>query len=384
MRLKIRACILVLQRIMLWLIRDRARRNDLIDHDFSPKRILVLNGAHIGDIVISTSIIPVLRSAYPDAEIGFATGSWSSTVIEGHQDLKHIHVVDHWRMNRSKTTLYRKWRQYRQTRKQALREIRAVDYDLALAIYPWYPDFLDLIWQAGIPFRIGFRHSLLAPFATVLADFPQNLFIHQGARQAEILRPLGIEKKHLLKRRSTLPESSEEAVQEVCELLGVQDIADAKYRIIHMGSGALNRELPVEFWREIATALSKHFTILFTGRGSRECGNISAVIERLDRCVNACDRLSWNGFVAAVRHADTLYGVESMAGHVAAAVDTRSIVVYSAVAGVARWRPEGNLCTVFTNHVPCAPCDSIHGCADMTCLRGIKPADLLKLNGSVY
>jgi heptosyltransferase-2 len=343
-----------------------------------PKRILVLNGAHIGDAVISTSIIPILRSAYPAAAIGFVVGSWSSMVIAGHPDIAFMHQVDHWSLNRSDTSDIKKLRHFRKTYKVALDEIRNTGYDIAVCIFPYFlPDYMDLAWRAGIPIRLGFTNSLFASLATALTDVPTTPFLHQGALQAEVLRPLSIDERHMVKRKSVLPGSTKEAMSEASRLLRVADIRTAKYCIVHIGAGALNREMPPDFWRDIAASLSKSQSLLFTGRGSREAAKIASAIQGLENCINACDKLSWNGFVAAVRYADALYGVESMAGHVAAAVDTPSIVVYSGVAGVARWRPEGTLSTVFTNHIACAPCGNIHGCKDMTCLKDIVPIDIL-------
>src|SRR5579864_9028118 len=64
-----------------------------------PTRILLLNGAHIGDVVIASSVIPILRSAYPDAEIGMLVGTWSQMVVNNHPELTYTHYVDHWRLN---------------------------------------------------------------------------------------------------------------------------------------------------------------------------------------------------------------------------------------------------------------------------------------------
>jgi ADP-heptose:LPS heptosyltransferase len=359
------------------LIHSRSRK-ELIPWIGEPRRILVLNGAHIGDSVISTSIIPILRSAYPSAEIGFVVGSWSSMVIAHHPDIAFVHQVDHWWLNRSDTSWIRKLRHFRRTYKIALGEIRDTGYDLALCIFPYFlPDYMDLAWRAGIPIRLGFTNSVFASLATSLTDLPASPFLHQGALQAEVLRPLSIDKRHTEKRKSSLPESAEDAMREASRLLRVADIRAAKYCIVHMGAGALNREMPTGFWRDVAANLSKSQSLLFTGRGSRESANIIRATDGLENCINACDKLSWDGFVAAVRYADALYGVESMAGHVAAAVDTPSIVVYSGVAGVARWRPEGKLCTVFTNHIACAPCGNMQGCKAMTCLKDIMPIDVL-------
>jgi heptosyltransferase-2 len=355
-------------------------RRDAVDLN-NPKRILVLNGAHIGDIVISTSILPILRSAYPNAQIGFVTGSWSKMVVKDHPDVDFIHCVDHWWINRDGKSLFSKVRHFLRTRSIALREIRELRYDMALCIYPFpLADLMEMAWCAGIPVLLGFRRSLCRSLATSATEVPGNPFLTEGAIQAEVLRPLSLDNRHLHKRKATLPESKLEAIREVCDLLKVTRIEDSSYRVIHMGSGIVKRELPLDFWREVAQDLSQNHTLVFTGKGEREAANASRVTDGLSRCINACDRLSWDGFVAAIRFADVLYGVESMAGHVAAAVGTPSISAYTAMSGVARWRPDSDTSAVYTKHLSCAPCESATGCKHMTCLRGVSPRDFLQVS----
>lgn len=344
----------------------------------SPRRILLMNGAHIGDVIVATSVIPVLRSAYPSAEIGFLTGSWSHMIVKEHPGVTFTHCINHWHLNRGSESVPQKLLQFRRMRRSALARIRELQYDVAIAMYPHFPDFLDLSWDAGIPLRIGFRESVFAGLATDTVAIPNELFVHQGARLAQLLCKLRIEPAHFLLRKSTLAPTDAASTREVCSLLQVSDLEHVRYRIVHMGTGSKQRELPHEFWRKLVEKLSREHTLLFTGLGAREEDNIVSITRGLDRCVNACNRLSWDGFVAAVRNAEIVYGVESMAGHVAAAVGTRCVVVYSGAAGVARWRPEGENSVVFTNHVPCAPCFRPSGCASMTCIRGIDPDDLLR------
>ncbi len=343
----------------------------------TPQRILLMNGAHVGDLVISTCLLPVLRSAYPTAEFGFLTGGWSSMVVREHPEIAFTHQIDHWRLNRATISWYAKLVRFRETRRTALRQIRETGYDMSVSVHCWFPDFLYLAWQAGIPERLGFRHSWFAPFATLTAEFPREDFVPQGARMSEVLRPLGLDESHLRRRHSFLAPSTEAAKREVCDVLGVEDLDEARYMVVHVGSGEPARELLPEFWRVIAKARSAGRTLLFTGKGLREQLQIGRIIEGLDGCVPACE-LSWSGFVAAVRYAEMLYGVESMAGHVAAAVGTPCRVIYSGTAGVARWRPEGEGCMVFTQHVPCAPCGVPGGCEPMTCLRDVTPESVLK------
>lgn len=372
-----------LVKLIIWLVAKllvgKSNVSNFTPSRLRPRRILLLNGAHVGDIIISTSILPILRGAYPDCEVSFVTGSWSYPVLKEHPDISHVHIVDHWRLNRNRISTLRKLLRYWKTRNNALSEIKAIGYDVALSLYPWYPDFLFFCWQANIAVRIGFSQNVFSPFATMVADFPTNPFIHQVTRQAEILRPLAIDEGLFERRKITLPTSSPDAIKEVCEVLKTSTLANVHYLVLHIGSGAPHRELPIEFWRELVQELSRDHILFFTGKGQREAQNICSVISGFPNCVNACDRLSWNGFVAAIRYAKVLYGVESMAGHVASAVGTRCVVVYTGAAGVARWRPEGNDSIVFTNHVPCAPCSKSNGCKEMACLRGIKPVDILKI-----
>ena len=356
----------------------RGRSTDDAADVRQPKRILVLNGAHIGDIVISTSILPILRSAYPAAKIGFVVGSWSKMVLDKHPDVDFVHCIDHWFNNRNRRSILSKVLQYRRTRQSALREIREQHYEMALCLCPFpIADLMEVAWEAGIPVRLGFRPSLYSSLATGLSDVPTNPFLTQGAVQAAVLSPLHLDVSHLQKRRATLPESSEDATREVCKLLGISQISHLQYRVIHMGSGVMNRELPPRFWREVAEELSKWTTLIFTGKGERESDNVDCVISGLDHCINACDQLSWDGFVAAIRFAEVVYGVESMAGHVAAAVGTTGVAAYTGVSGVAKWRPDSPGSSVFSRHVACAPCHDVRGCEAMTCRCGVSPKEFL-------
>ena len=97
-------------------------------HSFSitpPKSILISNVAAIGDAVLSTSVIPVLKSAFPEVEISFLIGSWSKPVFEGHPLVKRVHIVDHFYCNRNSKSLF--WK------------IPCVVVTMGVAPHQWYP-----------------------------------------------------------------------------------------------------------------------------------------------------------------------------------------------------------------------------------------------------
>ena len=350
-----------------------------------PKRILLLNGAHIGDMVIASSLLPVLHSAFPGIEIGIACGSWAREVLREHPQVSFTHEIDHWRLNRAAIGLAAKVYRYWETRRSALREIRAVNYDLAISLHPSRPDFVELTWLAGIPVRAAFTQSLWAPLATVLAPYPDDeaAFVSQGTCLEVLLRALGIGEEHIRLRRSSLPLTSPQAMAEVSALFGGVRLDQISYSVVHIGSGVPAKELSTNFWRELSVGLNERrangHRVLFTGAGQREQANIREVMEGVPGSVDACGKLSWGGFVAAVRHAEALYGVDSAAAHVAAAVGTPCVAVYSGISGVGRWRPEGSGVAVWNQPVPCSPCHRKNGCAEMNCMKGIAPQDLLSI-----
>lgn len=369
-RYVLRGVLNVIQR--LW-----GRRNDRSVE--TPRRVLLLNAAHSGDIVISTGLIPVLKSAFPGIEIGFAVGTWSADVLVGHPDVMNIHRIDHWRTNRSRANWPMKWLRYRRTRAQALREIRSLGYDWAICLHPHLPDLLSVAWQAAIPIRAAFSQVPFASLATHVVLYPgTNALITEGACQAELLRALGVEERHLRSRRSTLPADQTEALDEVKVVFGrIRDDALPAYSIVHMGAGSPGREISLAFWRELVLSLAEHGLVLLTGRGKSEWRRAEELTRCLPNIQNACDRLSWSGLVAAVRNAEQVFSVNTSIAHVAAAVRTPCQVVCPGIVPVPRWRPDSDQALVWTNHVDCAPCFRPLGCGNMRCLKGFRPADLL-------
>lgn len=350
-------------------------KKNQIKHIEKPiSRILLSNGAHLGDVIISTSILPILKARFPDAKIGFLVGSWSRMIVTEHPMVDFVHTVDHWRLNRGKENFISKFWHYLKTRKIALKEIKEKSYDISIDLYTCFPNSIPLIWQCQIPIRIGFVSSGFGPLLTCGIKFPDEIK-HESLYQADLLRQLHIPNTYFDLQRYTLRAPILEDTHEVKGIFNLPlSAAIPNYCVIHMGTGSPPRELSFEFWRNMAgLLLKKGFFLLFTGVGSRENKKIEQVIANLPNCINACNKLSWNGYLAAVHHAKFLFGVESMAGHVAAGLNTKCVVAYAGITDAERWKPLGDSCKVITNRVPCSPCYKKNGCSHMQCICGITP-----------
>ncbi len=341
----------------------------------SPRRILLANSAHLGDVVILSSVLPVLKKAFPEAKIGLLIGSWSLPVVQGNSMIDWVHTVDHWKLNRSDGSMWQKLKRYWRTRRAALDEIRNTGYDVAVDLYSYFPNFIPLLWQTGIPVRIGYISGGFGPLLTHPLRW-RNLNQHVSSYHADLLQMLPIDKKYFEKLHYFLPPIDHSFEEEADSFLREASV-DPAYIIIHMGTGERLKEWPVEKWHILSKKLTANgYSLVFTGYGSRESENARLVTAGLSNCVNLCSKLNWGAFVSIVKKSRLVICVESLAGHIAAAVDTHCVLIRSGMTNYYHWRPMSGLCQILMRPVSCAPCYRSRGCATMDCVRDVRPDDV--------
>lgn len=323
----------------------------------SPEKILVCNGAHMGDVILTTSVLPVLKALFPEAKIGMLVGSWSLPVVEHHPLVDVCYTLDHWKLNRSGQPFLSKIYHYLKMRAHVLKQLRADGYSIAIDCYPYFPNMAPLLWSAKIPLRIGFSSAKLSAFLT--HPFKWDPLENRPLVQAffSLLAPFQAAKHHHL-LKPNLREPAPTTSYPACFL------------VIHMGAGDNQKKWPIEKWKKLATQLaSVGETLFFTGKGEEENGMIEEVTQGLSHTHNLCDQLNWNAFAALIQRASLLVTVDTSAGHVAAAVGTPAVVLFTGIAPTQVWRPFAPNISVLTHPVPCSPC--LVGCSKMSCIRSI-------------
>jgi lipopolysaccharide heptosyltransferase II len=303
-----------------------------------PRRVLLAVGGHLGDAVIATSAIALLRRALPAAEIGVVLGSWARVAVEGHSELRWIHTVDHWKINRSGASLAKRWLHDRRTRRQALREIRAVGYDAAVDLDIYYPNMAGLLWRAGIPVRIGYTSGGYGPLYTDPVDWSDGE-LHTTEQQALLLRRLAPALGDTAALSYHVPEVPFAARHRAESALRAAGVAAGDYLVVHMGSGSPLREWPREKWRDLAERLTADgHCLVFTGSGDPQRQAADDVIRGLRQCTNLCEHLGWHEFIHVVKCAKVVVCVETVASHVASAVGTPCVALWTGITRLSHWR----------------------------------------------
>ncbi len=152
------------------------------------RKLPISNWAHLGDVLIAGSLIRPLQTHLPEVEIGFLSGSWNRAAIESLSGVRWLHVVDHWRLSRRPEGLRCKVCRYLADRARALAEIRSVGYDAAIETYQFFPNTCSLLWQAGIPIRVGYTSGGGPLLTHRLRWIPADR--HIAAYHQELLRVL--------------------------------------------------------------------------------------------------------------------------------------------------------------------------------------------------
>ncbi len=305
-----------------------------------PKKILITNLAHLGDVILTTTLLTPLKKAFPDAEIGMLIGTWSKSIIEKHPLINQIHYHNHWKVNRS--------------HKCRLSPKEIQKYDLAIDCNFHFPNSAALLYRAKIPVRIGFTSAGFGPLLTHSLPWePSNTSAAQSF--FSLLQFLNIKEGI---GRPTLPPVPSKPNHSI---------------VIHMGTANPQKEWDLKKWRALAKRL-KNDRLIFTGQGEREKNAIEWVIHDLPNAENLCDKLSWEEFVSTIQGANLLLSVDTSAGHIASAVDTPAILLFTGMNPPELWRPFGNNIRVITGQMPCSPC--YKGCALMGCMRVISVAQV--------
>jgi ADP-heptose:LPS heptosyltransferase len=336
------------------------------------RRILLANWGHLGDVVTTFGAISLLREQYPGIEIGMIVSNAAKFAIIESGLVDRIHVVDHWRINRTALTAKEKRQQFQRTRSIAIRDIRRLSYDAAIDFYSFFPPAHPLFYKAGIPVRIGYTSGGFGPLLThpvPWADLETPV--------ADQYRPL----INALHSGTPLPPGALRPQRQRDALAALPvSVADAKpYLVLHPGAGATWKEWGIDRWRALIPAIHERwpaYRLVMTGAGETEIGAASELAEAFPDLVNLTGKVDWATFVTVIANAKLVICPDTATGHVAALFNVPVVSIFPGINVVEQWRPYTDKARVLVQPVACAPCNRF-GCDTMSCIRSVMPADVL-------
>ena len=144
------------------------------------KRILIINLAFIGDVLLSTPVARSLRHAYPQARIDMMTVPVAAPLAQRNPYIDEVIVYD-------KKGQHKKWKALW----QLLRHIRSRKYDLAVCTN-FAPRGAMLAFFCGIPRRLGYAAQHGEWFLSDSVSSMRPPLRHEAENYLDVLQPLGL------------------------------------------------------------------------------------------------------------------------------------------------------------------------------------------------
>jgi len=295
------------------------------------KKILISNIAHFGDIIISTSILPILKEKYPKAKISFLCGSWNREFLENHHLIDKVFCFDHRKLNRSKIFFLKKLIKHISKKKEAIKKIADENFCLAIDLHYYYPNSIPFLHKAKINTILGYSSAGYKSYLT----FPlQWMYTSCHVSQYHI-NLINLLPKILVtdsQLRACLPKTFDSGNEIINKML-LDD-----YFVLHMGAGIKKREWAIDKWQQIKeTLLEQNVKIIFTGANSHENHRINQVIDDSKNCENLCDKLNMNDLFIIIKNAKMVVTHDTSILHIATAYDVPMVIIDKSASNSANW-----------------------------------------------
>jgi heptosyltransferase-2 len=303
-------------------------------------KILIIQTAFIGDVILATSLVEQTKAMYPDSEIHFLLRHGNQSLLKQNP---HISKVIVWNKNKNKyTSLIR----------LAL-EARSENYDLILNIQRFTSSGIFCL-LSGARVTVGFDKNPLSFFFTKKVE--HNIpFIKGGEIQHEVQRNALLLSDSLSTAVKPKLYFSEEEITKVDALTNKA----TPYIVLAPSSVWFTKQWSKEKWIELTQRISKDYTLFFIG-GPDDKEYIETINQGIG--INLCGALTLTESAYLMKNAQRVIVNDSAPLHLASSVNANTTAVFcSTVKDFGYYPLSDNSCVISTDEeLACRPC-GLHG-----------------------
>ncbi len=260
------------------------------------QRILVIQTAFLGDVILSTALVEALALAFPSAQIDFLLRRGNEVLLEHNP---HLHTVLVWDKKHGKLANLLKTSSL----------IRQNKYDLVLCLQRFLSGGLFAVRSGAREVR-GFSQNPLSAFFSKSFRHSTSNGLHEVERNHELLSGLT---DVLVQRPRLYPRP--ENYQNV-DALAMEE----HYIVIAPSSVWFTKMWPKQKWAELITLLPSHLDVVLIGSGAdREL--CEEIIRMAERGRNLAGQLSLLDSAALIAGAKLTYTNDSGPLHIASAMN---------------------------------------------------------------
>lgn len=317
----------------------------------APKRILIIQTAFLGDVILCTPLIKALRELFPDSFISFLLIPETKRLLENNPHLTEVLVYD----KRKKKGIGNFLRM--------ASKIRERKFDLALVPHRSWRSAL-LVYLGEIPQRIGFDKSAGSFLFTHKMVYPHN--VHEVERNLSLLSSLMDSNSNFkLRLADRAPElfPSREDFSYAGRLLHDYGIGEEDKTVgIAPGSvWATKRWLPERF-AEVSDLLIKKLGAKIVFLGSQEDQKLCLEIANMmtEKPINLAGKTDILQSAAIISFCKVILSNDSAPVHIASAMKRPVVAIFGSTVPKFGFAPYGEGHLMIEKKMECRPCE-IHG-----------------------
>jgi heptosyltransferase-3 len=298
------------------------------------QRILVIKLRHFGDALLITPLLNTLKTNYPQAKIDVLLYGGTQEILRENKTVNHTIIVD-------RGLKHAGLKAQISGEKALFAELKEHHYDLILNLSDqWRTAAYCRLLKPG--FSIGFHYSkrdiwLWRYCHSVLVDIPNAAERHTVLNNLDILAPLQLTNINTEVTMS-YGQRDIERVKQLCQERNIND-----YILIQPSARWTFKTWASESFSQLINHLTEQGeTVLLTGgKDKAELNYITEIIAgcvQPERVINLSGSLVLPELAVLIDKAKLFVGVDSVAMHMAAALQTPSVVLFGP-SNLSQWHP---------------------------------------------
>ena len=322
----------------------------------SLRRVLVVKLAHLGDVLLVSPVLSVLKARAAQADVDALVYADTAPMLEGHPALSQLFTLQRSTRGNALSRLGGEI--------SLLKRLRDRHYDLVVAL----SDKPRIAWLTRIS---GARYAVTAARTdrpgfwqrsfTHFYPLPRGNTRHTVELHLDALRRLGLRPEPEEKRVVMVPGCAAE--QRADELMAKHGLQAKGFVQMHPASRWLFKCWPAERVAQLIDILgSRGERIVLTGSGDgNEAAYMDEVRKRLRQpVVDLGGQLDLRALAALTGRARLFVGVDSAPMHIASAMGTPTVALFGP-SGDVEWGPWQVAHRLVALDMPCRPC-GVNGC----------------------
>jgi heptosyltransferase-2 len=306
------------------------------------KKILIIQTASLGDVILTTPVIEKLHAVFPDIQIDFLLKYGYQDIFKNHPFVHRVIVWD------------KSERKYHHL-KELIKVIRERKYDIIINIQRFAASGLITI-LSGAKIKIGFNKNPFSLFFTKSVKHTLNdrsIALHETDRNLKLV-------EDLTGNHSKFPVRLYPSTHDDAKMSPYKTKA---YITISPGSLWFTKTYPEKKWVEMISSLDKELNVYLLGSKDDAglCDNIKLKSEH-PNCLNLAGKLTFLESASLMRDAMMNYSNDSAPMHLASSVNAPITAIYcSTIPGFGFGPLSDKSFIIQTNKIlKCKPC-GIHG-----------------------